>query len=195
MHAPAICTIVAKNYLAHARCLTESFLEQHPDGQVFVLLADTIDGAFDPAAERFVTIEARDLAIPEFDQMAFRYTVVEFNTAVKPFLLEYLFEHYQLQKLCYFDPDIYFYQPITRIDQLLETNSVVLTPHLLESLDDQYMPDEPYILRAGIYNLGFIGLAQGPDLLKLLRWWQQKLLKDCVVDISRGLFVDQRWID
>jgi glycosyltransferase involved in cell wall biosynthesis len=195
MHAPTICTIIAKNYLAHARCLTESFLDQHPDGQVFVLLADMIDGAFNPAEERFVTVEARDLAISNFDQMAFRYTVVEFNTAVKPFFLEYLFEHYQLQKLCYFDPDIYFYQPIQRIDDLLTTNSVVLTPHLLESLDDQYMPDEPYILRAGIYNLGFIGLAQGPDLLKLLRWWQQKLLKDCVVDISRGLFVDQRWID
>jgi glycosyltransferase involved in cell wall biosynthesis len=191
----AICTIIAKNYLAHARCLTESFLAQHPGGQVFVLLADEIDGAFDPAAERFTTIEARSLGIPEFEQMAFRYSVVEFNTAVKPFFMEYLFERYDLPSLCYFDPDIYFYQPLARLKELLASQAVVLTPHLLDFLDDNCMPDEPYILRAGVYNLGFIGLARGPDLHTLLRWWQRKLIRDCVIDVARGLFVDQRWID
>lgn len=195
MDRPTICTIVAKNYLAQARCLTESFLKHHPDGQVFVLLADRRDGFFDPSQEQFITLEAHDLQIPDFDQMAFRYTVVEFNTAVKPFLLEYLFSKYQLRSLCYFDPDIYFYRPITPIFDLLEHNSVVLTPHLLAPIEDSHLPDEPYILRAGVYNLGFIGLAQGPDLERLLRWWQRRLLKDCVVDIARGLFVDQRWID
>lgn len=195
MAATAICTIIAKNYLAHARCLTESFLAQHPDGRVFVLLADRIDGYFDPAAESFTTIEAHDLPIPNFEQMAFRYTVVEFNTAVKPFLLEYLFERYDLPSLAYFDPDIYFYQPLTLLEQRLADHDIALTPHLLDVLDDDRLPDEPYILRAGVYNLGFIGLSRGPEVDKLLRWWQQKLLKDCVVDPSRGLFVDQRWID
>jgi hypothetical protein len=60
----AICTIIAKNYLAHARCLTESFLAQHPGGRVFVLLADRIDGCFDPSAEPFTLIEADKLGIP-----------------------------------------------------------------------------------------------------------------------------------
>ncbi|NOK60610.1 MAG: hypothetical protein GFH27_549297n209 [Chloroflexi bacterium AL-W] len=195
MQSPAICTIVAKNYLAHARCLTESFLEHHPNGHVFVLLADVCDAFFNPDDERFTLIEAHDLGIQHFEQMAFRYTVVEFNTAVKPFLLEYLFDRYNLSSLCYFDPDIYFYQPLTHLWSLLEQQQIVLTPHLLDFLNDNHMPDEPYILRAGIYNLGFIGLSEGPHLLKLLRWWQQKLVNDCVVDANRGLFVDQRWID
>jgi hypothetical protein len=38
-----ICTIIAKNYLAQARCLAESFYEQHPDGRMFVLLIDQPD--------------------------------------------------------------------------------------------------------------------------------------------------------
>jgi len=49
--APTLCTIVARNYLAHARALTESFRIQHPDGRVIVLLVDRVNGDVDPAAE------------------------------------------------------------------------------------------------------------------------------------------------
>ena len=37
MHA---CTIVARNYLAHAQVLTDSFFEQHADGTRTVLLSE-----------------------------------------------------------------------------------------------------------------------------------------------------------
>lgn len=195
MPGPVICTIVCKNYLAHARCLAQSFLAHHPDGRVFVALADRVDGYFDPAAEPFTVVEAHELNIPEFDQMAFRYTLVEFNTAVKPFFLEYLFNRYDLPSVCYFDPDIYFYQPITLIEDLLTKHTAVLVPHITESLDDNRLPDEPFIMRAGVYNLGFIGLSRRPEMYDLLHWWQKKLLKECVIDTTRGLFVDQRWMD
>ncbi|MBI5080938.1 MAG: hypothetical protein HZB17_06500 [Chloroflexi bacterium] len=77
MPSPTLCTIIAKNFLPYARCLTDSFLTHHPDGRVFLLLIDEIEGC---------------------------------------------------------------------------------SAHFL-------------------------------------RWWQQHLLKYCVIDLSRNLFVDQRWID
>src|SRR5688500_6920555 len=95
-----ICTIVLINYLTHARTLARTFLHHHPEGRVFVLLVDEIDGYFDPAGEPFTTILARELNIPNFSTMAFRYTVLELNTAVKPFFLEYLFNKYGCDKLC-----------------------------------------------------------------------------------------------
>lgn len=192
---PTICTIVSKNYLAYARCLTDSFLSHHPEGQVFVLLVDELEDAFDPAQERFTTILAKELNIPQFEQMAFRYFVYELNTAVKPFFLEYLFETYSCQKLCYIDPDIQFFRRIDEIFELLDSYGIVLLPHLTDFVEDGYLTDEISILRSGVYNLGFIGLSRYPELNTFIHWWQRKLRKHCTNEQEKGLYLDQRWID
>lgn len=195
MNIPVICTIIAKNYLAHARCLTESFIRYHPDGRVFVLLVDRPDGFHDFSQEPFTTLLAEEIGIPEFDMMAFRYTIVELSTAVKPFFLSYLFRNYDYEAICYFDPDIYFYHPIDEIWDKLKTHGIVLTPHLTGPLNEGFYPDEQAILRSGAYNLGFIGLSRHTELDEFLTWWQGKLSKYCLGAVERGLFVDQRWID
>ncbi len=195
MAGPIICTIIAKNYLAQARTLTETFLRHHPDGQCFVLLVDEIEGRFDPAAEPFTTILAKDIGIPHVETMVFRYTIMELSTAVKPFLLEHLFRNRGVDRLCYFDPDITIHAPLDGIFGLLDTHFMVLTPHILDFMEDGHQPDELFILRAGVYNLGFLGLSRRPDLPRFLQWWQRKLSKHCVVDSAQGLFVDQKWMD
>src|SRR4051812_9000390 len=48
-----ICTIIAKNYLAAARVLAQSFHEQHPSARCHVLVIDEIEDYFDPAQEPF----------------------------------------------------------------------------------------------------------------------------------------------
>ena len=193
---PVICTIIARNYLAYARCLAGSFLTQHPDGRVFVLLVDNLDEHHDPAREElFTIIPVSDVDIPDLPTLARQYTVVELCTAVKPFFLEYLFRHYGLEKLCYFDPDIYFYHRLDEIFQLLGSYGIILIPHLLDFLDDEFLPDELQILQSGAYNLGFLGLSQQPELYRFLHWWQKKLLKYCTIQVEKGLFVDQRWMD
>ena len=196
MKDPIICTIVSKNYLAYARCLADSFLSHHPQGQVIVMLVDEMDDdSFDRSEERFTTVLANEIGIPDFKQMAFRYTLLELNTAVKPFFLEYVFREYNCQKLCYFDPDIYFYNPIDEILSLLDKHGIVLIPHLIGLPEDESKSNELEILRSGAYNLGFIGLSKHQELEIFLLWWQQKLRTHCTVDVEGGLFVDQRWID
>jgi hypothetical protein len=190
-----ICTIIAENYRAYARCLTESFLAHHPGGRVFVLLVGARESLSRFAGERFTMISVHDLRVPGLPELAQRLTVTELCTAVKPFFLEYLFEQYQVSKLCYFDPDIYFYDTVDWIFSLLDQYGVILIPHLLDFLDDEHLPNELRILQCGAYNLGFLGLARHPELHRLLHWWQQKLLKYCHVGLEEGLFVDQRWMD
>jgi glycosyltransferase involved in cell wall biosynthesis len=192
---PVICTIVAKNYLAQARCLVDSFLEQHPNGHAFVLLVDRPEGYYDPAQESFTTVLAEELGIPDFEEMIFRHTVLELSTAVKPFFLEFLFENYAYDQLCYFDPDIYFYQPIDEIWEKLGQYAIVLIPHLMGPLDDEHLPNELTILRSGAYNLGFLGLSRHAQTEEFLRWWQGRMKKYCFVAFDQGLFVDQRWVD
>ena len=72
---------------------------------------------------------------------------------------------------------------------------MVLTPHLTAPIDDRAAPNEREILLSGIYNLGFLGLAFNERTLPFLDWWPRRLYRECLHEVERGLFVDQRWMD
>lgn len=125
----------------------------------------------------------------------FQYSVLELNTAVKPWAMQYLLER-GYEKVIYIDPDILLYGPLREVLGLLDSGaSIVLTPHLLAPIDDGARPTELDIRRAGTYNLGFCAVKKSPIALNMLSWWQTKLERDCVVDFERGVFVDQSWMD
>lgn len=190
------CTIVSKNYIAYARVLARSFREHHRGSRIFVLLVDRNDGKIDPADEPFELLEAEDLStLPDARSFLFKYTLLEANTAVKPYFLEHLFAHQGVDRLAYFDPDILITRPMQPLEALLDEHEIVLTPHLDTPIEDDAHPDELAILQAGTYNLGFVALRRGPVAERLLRWWQARLFDRCVVDIGQGLFVDQKWMD
>jgi hypothetical protein len=191
----AVCTIVSKNYIAYARTFAESYLTHNPGGEVYVLLVDRLDGYFDPAKERFKLIELEDIGIEGLNELLFKYSVIELNTAVKPFFMEYLFKTRGLDKLIYFDPDIMILGGIGELWDLLDTHSILLTPHLDAPLPDDLRPNEYDILLSGAYNLGFIATKNTGNVSEFLRWWQKKLRKYCYVDHYKGYFVDQKWMD
>jgi glycosyltransferase involved in cell wall biosynthesis len=191
----AVCTIVAKNYLAHARVLMESVRLWNPDLLRIVILVDRVDGYFDPAKESFDVVLSEELDIPNARWFHFKYPVLELSTAVKPYALGLLLERYELDKVVYLDPDIKLYASLGPLLDILDHYSIVLTPHLIDPLDDGFHPSELDILRVGTYNLGFIGLCSGPETHRFLEWWRKKLYDLCVIDLARGIFVDQRWMD
>ena len=192
----AVCTICSNNYLHFARTLMDSLRAAQPDWDPYVLICDEINGVFDPGDEPFNVVALAELAIPNPRAFCFRYTILELNTAVKPWLLEWLFEQKGYDQVVYLDPDIYVYEPLREVEERLNNDAfMVLTPHLTGRLDDDAKPSELEILRAGAYNLGFIALRTHDNLIPFLRWWQEKVEYDCVVDFEHGLFVDQKWVE
>jgi glycosyltransferase involved in cell wall biosynthesis len=190
-----VCTIIAKNYLAQARVLAESLAKHDPGVRFFVLLTDHVDGCFDPQAEPFTVVPIDALPIPDLPRFCFQYTILELNTAVKPYFLEYLFAQHAAQKLVYLDPDIMIFNSLQPIAELLDRHAIVLTPHLTEAVADGCNPSEIIILRSGAYNLGFLAVSNRPTVGRLLDWWKKRLYTDCRVDMAKGFFVDQRWMD
>lgn len=190
------CTIVSKNYISYARVLAESFLEHHPEGRFFVLLVDRNEGKIDPARERFTLVEAEELeGVPNLPSFLFKYTLLEANTAIKPFFMEHLIDRHGLANLVYFDPDILITGSLDELAAHVDEYSIVLTPHLTEPIDDEAYPGEQAILMSGSFNLGFVALRATDTSRRLLRWWQQRLYDKCLVRISEALFVDQKWMD
>ncbi|MBI5929660.1 MAG: glycosyltransferase [Chloroflexi bacterium] len=194
-NATIACTIISKNYLAAARTLVNSIRQFHDNVYPIVLLVDAIEGQFDPSAENFEVMLAQDLGIPRWPHFAMKYDIMELNTAVKPYLLETLFDRFEAQKVIYFDPDIVIYHNLDELLSLLDQNSIVLTPHLLDPLEDDYSPSELNILQAGTFNLGFIAISRTHQWREMLQWWQNRLYNNCTREIEKGMFVDQHWAD
>ncbi len=187
-------TICSRNYLAYALVLRESLLAAEPDADFFIYLADaplTPETAM-PAA----VIPVAELVLPDLMDMAFRYTVMEFNTAIKADCFLDLLTKRGFDAAIYLDPDIQVFRPLAEVHAALAAGaSAVLTPHILGPLPDDAYPGEIDILRSGVFNLGFAAFAGSEETLDFLRWWARKLHTDCYSAPEQGLFVDQRFVD
>jgi Glycosyl transferases group 1 len=191
----AACTIISKNYIALARTLADSFRRFHPDVPFFVLLVDQVDGYFEPERELFYILGLDELNIPDKNSFCFKYNILELNTAVKPYFLLHLLDKYGINKLIYFDPDILITEKVSHLFELLDTHSIILTPHITEPIEDNFRPSELDLLQAGTYNLGFIALSATPSTQRLLSWWQNRVYDEGFLAPDRGMHVDQKWMD
>ena len=191
----AIFTVVSNNYLHFARTLLQSVARHHPEADLYCVIVDSDPGPSGQFADDFRILVLQDLNIPDLMQMAFQYDVLELNTAVKPWAFEALLDK-GYGSIVYLDPDIFVYRPLGDITApLAEGSDIVITPHLLSPIRDDKRPTELDIRRAGTYNFGFCALGSSDMSREFLRWWQAKLIRDCIVDMDRGIFVDQSWID
>lgn len=193
---PVAVTIVANNYIPLARTLSHSFLHHHPDGQFFVLIVDKLTSHLRSDQDNFHLVSIDEIDLPKGDLFFYQYSILEFSTAVKPFLLKHLLEKHKLENLIYLDPDILVTAPLTPVFESLSRASIVLTPHMLEPPpEDGKRPTESDIMLSGTYNLGFLAIRNDASVRRLMVWWGERLATKCIVDISNALFVDQRWMD
>lgn len=168
---------------------------QHPEAHLHCVLVDRDPAVAQELASEFRLIEIGDLDIPDPEWFAFRYTILELNTAVKPWAFAHLLT-LGYESVTYLDPDIRLYAPLAPVESALSDGAeIVLTPHLLSPVDDSLKPGEAEIRQVGSYNLGFCCLRSTCETQRLLDWWKSRLATQCVVDLARGIFVDQSWMD
>jgi glycosyltransferase involved in cell wall biosynthesis len=187
-------TIVSRNYFHFAVNLMASVAEYLPGARRVVAICDEREGLV-PPDPRIELLGIADIGIAALDAMVVQYSILELNTAIKPFVFSRLFAVAAAERVIYFDPDIQLFGSGAPLLQHLKHADVVLTPHLTAPLADDRHPSDISILQSGTYNLGFVAMRRCDDTARLLRWWQGKLERDCVVDIPRGLFTDQKWMD
>ena len=194
--AVAAIAVVTKSHLAAARVLMESLARHLPEAARYVLLADRVDGCYEPGREPFETVEAEALSIPEFRRMAFHYGPMELCCALKPRALRWLLEERGFERALYLDADVLFCaRPQEALDELAACD-VVLTPHLCgPAATPAGALAEAHVLRDGTYNGGFVALRRSASSIGFLNWWCEKLTHDCLVDSRRGLMYDQKWLD
>jgi len=185
-------TIIAPNRRHYARVLMASLTQQQPAWDRFVLLVDAGSAMTPEPGCTTITLDA--LSLPRPRPFTFRYTILELSTAVKPWMFAHLFA-LGYDRVLYFDPDIALFSALDELDAVAPETLLLLTPHLTGSIEGDDHPSERAILQAGAYNLGFLAVWRQPALRAFLDWWQAKLEYQCLAEIERGLFVDQKWLD
>jgi glycosyltransferase involved in cell wall biosynthesis len=192
----AIFTICSNNYMPVARTFLTSARCHHPEADLFVCLADRridIPGLYDPD---WTMVEAEELGIPDFIGFSFRYDIMELNTAVKPYMFRHLFDKCHYDAALYFDPDIEIFRPLDSVvAQLGDGASFVMTPHLCTPSEGTAEPNDFSVMRAGVYNLGFLGVGRSKESERILDWWARRLRFYCFNAQEQGVFVDQKFMD
>ncbi len=183
------------NYLGQAKTLADSVAKHAPDHLFLYCLADKVNGRNLRGINPQNMIEVEQISIPNFHWMVKNYNIVEFATAVKPFFFNYLFDKYsEVNQITYLDPDIKIFTNLQELDALHVDSEVVMTPHFTVPITDNKIPTEKRIFSTGIYNLGFVSMKRGNNTFQLIDWWKEKLSYHCIVDLTRGYFVDQLWM-
>lgn len=186
-------------YLDRVRVLGETLRRHHPDWIFSLVLSDQEPEGFEfdiarEPIDRLVRIE--ELGIPNLSSWMFEHDIVELCTAVKgDMLCRLLYEG--ADKVIYLDPDIAVFSSLAPILDSLNTYNVVLTPHQVAPDVERaaILDNEIGSLKYGIYNLGFVAVANRPEGRRFAGWWRDRLRDFCFDDVPNGLFTDQRWCD
>lgn len=193
MNRKAYVTVVTRNYLAYAKALAKQIAEIEPDVAFHAVIADRLPGDERIPGGMDVTF-GDELEVPDWNRFSFQYTPFELSCALKPFAISHVMKK-GFDKVVYLDGDMGLFDKLDVVWQSLESNSIVLTPHLLRPLPlDGKRPHESVFLYSGPFNAGFLAVKRSEVGLEFLAWWSQMLLKHCHVDMAAAQFVDQKWL-
>lgn len=191
----AVGTIAAKHALPYARVLARSLAEHHPDLTCFVLLADEVQGCFDPEREPFELVRLSDVGIPDLPRFCFAHGEHELSYACTPYLLGSVLDR-GCTRVLFLKQETVVAGAIDRLLARLERHSILLTPHLLEPVSG---PDrverELNILQSGVFNAGVVGVSETSSARAFLGWWQDRVYEHCLHAIADGMHYEQRWLD
>lgn len=185
------CTIITADHLPLAKAL-EASLKQHGSTGLQVLVVDAEESSRDQPG----ILHLDDLVhAPFFKEIEKKYAHTNkdhFRWALKPVLIGHLLEK-AFEKVIFLDPDLFFVNRYNFLFDLLDQNSILLTPHWAD-LDVINSEDSVLsVLRNGLFNAGFVAASRKG--LPAIQWWAGM----CHYKMERrqelGIYDDQKYLD
>jgi len=195
-----IAIIATKSHLGPAATLAGGIVAETRKTRIELVLVDASEfeaqkiRAWNPNFSR-VRCHDEFVGPADYAEIRRRYSLAETCFCLKPRVLNQLLDE-GADIAIYLDTDIGLYAPIRAIADALDRHAIALTPHLTAPLpEDHHLPRDITILRAGAFNLGFVGVANHPEAYRFLRWWTEREMRYGYVDPYYGWGGDQKWCD
>ena len=185
------CTIASSDYLPFAKALAGSLLEQHSCTCLHVLVVDNSARA---AENDCLFYSLNDIGqSPEAELIIRKYADNKdaLRWALKPVFLRHLLQHEE--KLFYADNDLFFFSAFLFLFEMLDNNSLVLSPHWCSFDPENQNENFQMNFLLGLFNAGLIGVSK--DAGTFLDWWAKACLHNMSRKTAEGYFVDQRYLD
>jgi hypothetical protein len=168
--------VVTDSWHAHGRVLSRS-IRAHNDGtRVHVYSLDSdLANAFGLAEEELL-------------RMAAMYDPTALAGALKPRVMRQAFEE-GAETVIWLDSDVEVYASLEPAARLAREQGLVLTPHM--TAPARHL--EPWLLRAGSINGGFVAAAAAAR--PFLEWWASRTARFSIHAVEQGYLYEQRWLD
>ena len=188
------CTYFDRNYLARGLALINSLRENSEEPwRLFVICMDDesrriLDEFALPNVDTF-SIEQIEAADPELAAAKNDRNRIEYLWTTTPAIILWLIEnHPEIDILTYLDADLYFFSSPEQIFAELESSSVLIHEH-------RYAPELRDMEINGKYNVGLLCFRNDERGMRALRWWRERCIESCHLDIKTGKCGDQMYLN
>lgn len=144
--------------------------------------------------EQIDTFDPEDLDLPDLRAREFGYGRAALTYSLTAAFLRLLLVSGYAQSLLFIKQESMVIGDLVPVFEELETGEILLTPHLLEPVNNGYKR-ELNILQSGAYNGGVLGVTSGKESLRFLDWWDARLAYHCRHNVTGGMHFEQRWLD
>jgi len=188
------CTYFDRNYLVRGLALINSLRENSEEPwRLFVICMDdesrSILDQFALPNVVAIPIEQIEAADPELVAAKNDRNRIEYLWTTTPAIILWLIEnHPEIDMLTYLDADLYFFSSPEPIFAELESSSVLIHEH-------RYAPELRDMEINGKYNVGLLCFRNDERGMRALRWWRERCIESCHLDIKTGRCGDQMYLN
>jgi len=195
-----VCTIVSNGHYGSSIATIKSMLKFAPDADGYIFVSDHST----PSAQIKDKIERLGIHVTLFSEVqkndvwaqGVQYANHDYlRWASKPGCLNYLLDQ-GYKRVVYADNDCFFINKFNFLFDDLLNYGILLTPHwrsIYPLTDEAHEEEFSALLCSGIFNMGFVGVSQKGK--EVLDYWRKACAWKCEVNPSKGLYVDQKYMD
>lgn len=194
----AFCTIITDDYLHYAKALRDSLVTFDSSISLNVLICTA-------KTNWKITTDIKNIQLHFLEDVCekglgkaiynkyYKVNKDHFRWSMKPVFINYLLLQKGIDKVLCVDSDILFFGDYQFLFDALNTHKILLTPHWRSHQPSVDKDNFGLLFIGGLYNAGFVGVAKGGE--SAMDWWATVCLYECTVDKTRGLFVDQAYLN
>jgi hypothetical protein len=187
------CTYFDHNYLSRGLALYHSLQRHAPGARLWVLCLS------EPCYRALVALDLPNLvprrlaefeaADPEVAATRPSRSLIEYYFTCSPAWKLYVLTHEPAAEwVTYLDSDLFFFaSPEPVFDEMKDAAFGIIPHHFTKRL--------AYMLRFGIYNVGWVSVRHCDEGFAAVRWWRERCIEWCYDRVEGDRFADQRYLD